>query len=75
MNRRRCNPPIDADRRKVAVSPSRKPLTTLWTCISGSDLVRFDPATGNFGVLSPQGAIRTFFRPDDDVAYFLRQFK
>jgi pyocin large subunit-like protein len=41
----------------------------------GGDLVRFDPATGNFGVLSPQGAIRTFFRPDDDVAYFLRQFK
>lgn len=41
---------------------------------SGGDLLRFDPATGNLGILSPQGVIRTFFRPDDGLAYFLRQF-
>jgi len=43
----------------------------------GGDLVRFDPGTGYFGVLSPDGIIRTFFRPDgplaDQIAYFLSQ--
>ena len=48
---------------------------TLQGIRSGGDLLRFDTASGNFGVLSPQGVIRTFFRPDDGVDYFLRQFK
>jgi len=39
------------------------------------DLLRVDPSTGYFGVLSPNGTIRTFFRPDGDpVAYFRSQF-
>lgn len=37
-------------------------------------LVRFDPATGYFGVMR-NGAISTFFRPDNGLAYFLEQFK
>jgi RHS repeat-associated protein len=41
---------------------------------AGGDLVRFDPASGNFGVLTPQGVIRTFFHPDDGIDYFLSQF-
>lgn len=39
------------------------------------DLVRFDPRTGNFGLRSPQGVIRTFFRPKDGMGYFREQFK
>ena len=41
---------------------------------AGGDLLRFDPANGYFGVLSPQGVIRTFFRPDAGIDYFLGQF-
>lgn len=41
----------------------------------GGDVLRVDPRTGYFGVRSPDGAIRTFFRPDGDpVAYFNKQF-
>lgn len=39
------------------------------------DLVRFDPATGQFGLRSPRGVIRTFFRPDDGIQYFYDQFR
>jgi pyocin large subunit-like protein len=38
-------------------------------------LLRFDQTNGYFGVLSPQGVIRTFFRPDAGIDYFLSQFK
>jgi pyocin large subunit-like protein len=44
----------------------------------GGDFVRFDPQTGYFGVRSPDGTIRTFFRPEGNVAaklqYFFDQF-
>jgi hypothetical protein len=38
------------------------------------NLLRFDPSTGYFGVLSNKGVVRTFFRPDDGIAYFYEQF-
>lgn len=41
----------------------------------GGNLLRFEQATGYFGVRSSSGVIRTFFRPDDGVDYFLAQFK
>jgi RHS repeat-associated protein len=42
----------------------------------GTDLVRVDPKSGEFGVRSQDGTIRTSFRPDDDpVAYFQSQFQ
>lgn len=40
----------------------------------GGDLLRFDPVSGYSGVRSPSGLIRTFFRPDEGIDYFLRQF-
>lgn len=40
----------------------------------GGDLLRFDPGSGYFGIRSPSGVIRTFFRPDEGIDYFLRQF-
>jgi RHS repeat-associated protein len=42
---------------------------------SNGDIVRLDPKTGDFGLLSREGTIRTFFRPDDPVKYFYEQFK
>ncbi len=45
---------------------------------ANGDIVRFDPSTGYFGVRSPDGTIRTFFRPDGDASarlqYFYEQF-
>jgi hypothetical protein len=41
------------------------------------DFVRFEPATGRFGVRTRSGLIRTYFRPDgsaaDQMQYFLDQ--
>jgi filamentous hemagglutinin len=31
------------------------------------DVVRYNPATEEFGVLSPNGTIRTYFKPDPAV--------
>ena len=42
---------------------------------ANGDILRFDPATGNFGIRTPQGTIRTFFRPSERVDYFYKQFK
>lgn len=46
---------------------------------ASGDLVRFDPSTGYFGVLSSDQVIRTFFRPDGNEAqqlqYFLEQIR
>lgn len=39
------------------------------------DFVRYDPDSGYFGVRSPDGTIRTFFRPDGDAATRLQYFK
>lgn len=36
-------------------------------------ITRFDRATGEFLAASPDGTIRTFFRPNAGVAYFERQ--
>jgi hypothetical protein len=41
----------------------------------GGDLVRFDPKSGYFGIRSPQGVIRTFFRPEGGIDYYNAQFK
>lgn len=42
------------------------------------DFVRFDPQSGYFGIRTPEGIIRTFFRPSGGAAerfqYFLSQF-
>lgn len=41
----------------------------------GGDLLRVDPKSGYFGIRSPGGVIRTFFRPDGDpLSYFRSQF-
>jgi hypothetical protein len=40
----------------------------------GGDLVRFNSKTGYFGIRSPQGVIRTFFRPKDGIQYYYKQF-
>ncbi|MBC8355771.1 MAG: hypothetical protein H8E66_27660, partial [Planctomycetes bacterium] len=41
------------------------------------DFVRFDPATGYFGIRTSDGIVKTFFRPDGDAIaqfeYFLKQ--
>ena len=36
---------------------------------SQGDLVRFDPATDEFGVLSASGEVRTYFRPVPGVTH------
>jgi hypothetical protein len=36
----------------------------------GTDTLRFDTNTGEFGVKASDGTIRTFFRPDGGEAYF-----
>src|SRR5262249_16127852 len=45
----------------------------------GGDLLRLDPESRYFGIRSPVGTIRTFFRPDggpnDWLQYFFDQFK
>ena len=41
---------------------------------ANGDMIRFHPSTGHFGVMSPDGIIRTFFRPDNPQQYFLNQF-
>jgi len=41
---------------------------------ANGDIVRFNPKTGHFGVMSQDGVIRTFFRPGNPVAYFASQF-
>jgi pyocin large subunit-like protein len=47
--------------------------TALWsqeyckkTRVNG-DMVRFDPATDAFGVVMPDGTIRTYYKPDPAV--------
>ena len=52
-----------------------KPADAMEGVRAGGDLVRFDPASGYFGIRSPGGVIRTFFRPDDGINYFLGEFK
>lgn len=42
---------------------------------ANGDILRFDTATGNFGITTPHGSIRTFFRPSEGVDYFYDQFK
>lgn len=37
------------------------------------DVLRYDPATNTFGVLSKDGAPRTMFRPKDGIDYWNRQ--
>ncbi|WP_152364023.1 DUF6531 domain-containing protein [Microlunatus speluncae] len=41
---------------------------------SDGALVRFEQSTGYFGARSSDGVIRTFFRPDDGIDYFRKQF-
>lgn len=38
------------------------------------DILRFDPTTQYFGVMSREGIIRTFFRPESQN-YFYEQFR
>lgn len=46
---------------------------------ANGDIVRFDPATGYFGVRTQKGTIKTFFRPSGDendrLKYFYQQFQ
>jgi RHS repeat-associated protein len=56
-----------------------KPEGALEGLRSNGDLARFDPRSGYFGVRSPSGIIRTFFRPkgetpSDWLQYFFDQF-
>ncbi|HEV2288629.1 MAG TPA: RHS repeat-associated core domain-containing protein [Candidatus Acidoferrales bacterium] len=37
------------------------------------DILRYNPATNEFGVISKSGAIRTFFKPTNGLAYFNAQ--
>ena len=37
------------------------------------DTVRFDPASGHFGIADSAGTARTFFRPDGGLAYFIQE--
>ncbi len=37
------------------------------------DTLRYRPSTNEFGVLSSQGVIRTYFRPDTGMSYWERQ--
>lgn len=41
----------------------------------GGTLSRFNRATGAFVAFDPDLTIRTFFRPDDGEAYFVRAAK
>ncbi|MCZ4283167.1 hypothetical protein O4H49_20485, partial [Kiloniella laminariae] len=41
--------------------------TTLELTRTNGDVVRFDPATDAFGVISSNGAIRTYYKPDPQV--------
>ncbi len=44
----------------------------------GGDYVRYDPTTGEFGIVTPDGTIRTYYDISgraDPLAYFLRQFR
>ncbi len=40
---------------------------------SDGDLLFYDVQSNTFGVLSQDGYIRTFFKPDDGIAYWNRQ--
>jgi pyocin large subunit-like protein len=40
---------------------------------ANGDALRFRPSTGEFGVLSSQRVIRTYFRPDSGIRYWERQ--
>ena len=40
---------------------------------SKGDILRYDPATNTFGVLSQDGVPRTMFRPEDGMDYWNRQ--
>jgi pyocin large subunit-like protein len=40
---------------------------------AGGDILRYNTATNEFAVGSASGAIRTFFRPQDGMQYWVRQ--
>jgi hypothetical protein len=40
---------------------------------ANGDTVRFNVRTGEFAAGAPDGTIRTLFRPDDGLAYYLKQ--
>jgi pyocin large subunit-like protein len=46
------------------------PAGTLTKIRPNGDVVRYNPATNTFGVLGPNGAPRTFFKPDPVVHGF-----
>src|ERR1022692_3202886 len=46
---------------------TQKPQGVLECFRSGGDMVRFNPATDEFGILSRSGFIRTYFKPDPTV--------
>jgi pyocin large subunit-like protein len=40
---------------------------------ANGDTLYFDPASDMFAVMADDGAVRTFFKPDDGMAYWNRQ--
>ncbi len=49
------------------------PKGTMTKTNSRGDMLRYDPSTNTFGVLSKDGAPRTMFRPKDGMDYWNRQ--
>jgi filamentous hemagglutinin len=58
-----------ADYERLASDFLTGPLATgvLEKTRANGDIVRFDPATQLFGIIRPNGIIRTFFKPDPAV--------
>lgn len=45
-----------------------------WFTRNSGDLVQFDKSSGEFGVMSKQGIIRTYFKPKGGYNYYLKQY-